>query len=350
MEIRHLAKLIALLIGLAFLLTLCQFRGAFERARSRRPVPMPEEFASESTEESMQVRGQSDLREGEFDGRMFSFATEGAADYGTSDLGASDGPRIKGQNNTRLMSVGVTPFESLRIAPPSSDSAYTYDVDAKVGYSYFVSVDGGTTYAKIQVLDIQREEIDWQIDPYHIRFRYVYQANGSRVLAKPEQEKADEDVLRDKLAELEGKLQDKIPQFRKLLTDNAAEIHSEIATVSSSKAREHLETELRDVAATLVAIDRHEQECKETILRLRSVLRRLRMASLTGDESGSGLRALGDELDKVEAEAVLRLAVELGIEFGAGAIDQVLIERKLAVLQGDATERREANEGDGDDN
>ena len=283
--------------------------------------------------------------------RGFSFASGAETKYDSGDINFSDtGTYLtplgtySANSQGGITSLGPVPLESVAMAPrpvgvfqagQPGNAFYKnncFDVRIQEGHTYCVVTYSSArkTFAKIQIL---------QHSDNAIRFKYVMQGNGSRSFAPPAPpappvpQKTPLDRLQEKRAELERRIAQGIPAFRRELYQQASEVRIQIAGEQSASVRDTLERELREIAASLAALDNDEEECRQTIARMRSAERRLKRTLSSQEHLGKPAADALAEIARLEQEAARRLEVRLGVKLGGGAIEDTMIESKLQELR-----------------
>lgn len=235
---------------------------------------------------------------------------------------------LLGEDGTRLVSLGEIPLEILDRAPPL-DAFHDQYLKAVPGMTYCIAIGGGMAYAKIKVRECNEGESDSESDDL-IVFDYAIQTNGG-----PSFESKETPIQRlaTKELELQERLTKGVSAFRTLLVKQATDIRNELATSPSNSVEETLQRDLRDVARSLVALDSHERECRETLAKVRSAKRRVERSDASEQHLSVDAGKILAEIEELEREAGSKLEVKLGPKLGAGPIEETLVDEKLLQLK-----------------
>lgn len=138
--------------------------------------------------------------------------------------------------------------------------------------------------------------------------------------------------LEERRVALESRLLSGIPEFRRSLMSDAAEVRRELVTAGAGAAV-RLDAELRDIAKLLLALDAEETETRDLISRIKQEQRRLERLRNSQQYLDSD-DALIAELDQIWQEAGAKLAIPIESKVGSGAIEEAQLQQKLNELQG----------------
>ena len=130
--------------------------------------------------------------------------------------------------------------------------------------------------------------------------------------------------------ELESRLLQGIPEFRRKLRGDVEEVKRELnAATAGVKLR--LDDELKEIARLLLALEDEERQTQDLISRLKQEERRLERLRETQTNLADG-DDLRKELDAVWAQAGARLQKPLDAKLGSGAIADALVQQKMAEI------------------
>ena len=220
--------------------------------------------------------------------------------------------------------MGTTALGNIREAPDPDSGAYSRNgCFFSPGAAFCVAIDGGKSFAKIKVLSRSGNRAE---------FEYYYEASGQREFGDRPRSGAPLDRVEDQRRALEERLAMGIPDFRRLLHEQAGEIWAARANANSNATRQQLGSELRDVARLLVALDAYERECEDMVIRLRSAERRIQRQLASEESLGPDASGLLAEVESLEQEAGAKLAVRLDPRLGSGPIDELLVDEQLRRL------------------
>ncbi len=265
-------------------------------------------------------------------GRSFSFSLARVGDTGDVRFDPSDGKFVLtgGNEGVRIFDMGPVALGSIRVAPAAATEAGA-SVRLLTGHSYVVALHKGEFFAKIQV---DRTGHRFYDEAPYVRLSYVYQANGSRSFAAGEAPALPLGNLRAKSRLLQTRIDKGIPTFRQALRDQAKEVTAEMQAAASESVKATLRMELRDIARLLAATEEYERQCRDTLVRVGSAVRRLERLEASERHLGLDDEQALKELWTLEREAGARLEVRLGTKLGSGAIEDALVEDQLRKLGG----------------
>jgi len=168
-------------------------------------------------------------------------------------------------------------------------------------------------------------------------FAYAQIFGPKRPNLSPETEKAVERLRRelksaqDRRKALEDRLTIHIPDFRSLLQSQVVKVRGELATARAAEA----ESELKDIARTLVGLDRFEKEVAAAIPRWSALERRLERSIAAAETLDLGqAKLLMEDIEKETATTQAKLNVQLDEKIGRGVLAESDVDRKLQELRG----------------
>jgi len=129
---------------------------------------------------------------------------------------------------------------------------------------------------------------------------------------------------------LEMRLIDGIPQFRRKLRSDAADVKQAIGKATQA-TKIRLQDELKEIARLMLALEKEEVETKDLIVRLEQEQRRLERLRDTRQYLGDN-DALHDELDSMWQQAQQRINKPLDAKLGTGIIENTQVDQKVDEL------------------
>ncbi|MCX7719114.1 MAG: hypothetical protein N2111_12035 [Candidatus Sumerlaeaceae bacterium] len=168
-----------------------------------------------------------------------------------------------------------------------------------------------------------------------LAYAQLFSPKSPRV--SPETQKVVEQLRRglksaqERRKSLEERLSNHIPNFRSLLQTQATRVRAELNTPRAKEA----ESELNEIARTLVGVDRYENEVAAAIPRWAALERRLERSIAAVETLDLGqARALMEDIEKETAATQAKLNVQLDDKIGRGVLADSDVDRKLQELRG----------------
>jgi hypothetical protein len=127
---------------------------------------------------------------------------------------------------------------------------------------------------------------------------------------------------------LNRKISSDIPEFRNKLQKQCETIKANMPNCTADQ-RKTLNDELNEIAATFVALDEQEEECKKRIFELQHAERALDRAKSGRTNLSDEYLKMVDNINKNAAAVRVKLAVDIEKRVGSGAIAGVKIQEKL---------------------
>jgi len=136
-------------------------------------------------------------------------------------------------------------------------------------------------------------------------------------------------VLRGQLQEMRTRVEEKIPQMKAQLHRDAQTVGAALASAEREgrEADAHaLREEVRQIAASMLTIEKHEKDCRSTITKLEVAVRQMERAEGMREALGPDYEQVLKDAREVSGEAALALETAVGEKIGHGAVTEVEIE------------------------
>jgi len=278
------------------------------------------------------------------DGWSFSLNKKVQADK--ADI-CFDGTYIRGSDHCKLRHLGLytdADFDLLEEAPAEG---YTVSPSFGTGHGFIghtgdvfcaaFSSNDKWLFGKIHVLHAATA-YESESSLGSVRLRCVIQENGTRSfpigpsLVK-ERLLTRSATLKQKREELERIVNDSLPAFRRRLVDDVNEVTHDMLARKTPVVEEKLNRELREIARSLLASEKHQSFCLDTILLAKSSERHLRRLIEAQATLGDDAQTLLDEAEAIERNAASLLEVPLTrTGMPAGSIEDIEIDKKIEQL------------------
>lgn len=138
-------------------------------------------------------------------------------------------------------------------------------------------------------------------------------------------------VVRYQQQRLKRELTTGVPRLRQCLEDQAGDVRRELDDATPSREVE-LRSELREIARTLLALDRYEEQCVQTVSQLAGMERKLVRIRETKAYLGEDRDEVLDRLSQATQVASGQITRSLDSRLDGGAIEQAQVESKVQEL------------------
>lgn len=136
---------------------------------------------------------------------------------------------------------------------------------------------------------------------------------------------------------LNNKLSAEIPEFRQKLEKQCEVIKTRLSGCTPAQ-KEMLDAELKEIAATLIALDEQQAECSQRVFNLEFAGRALDRAKEAGTSLGGDYLKIIDEINRNADTARVKLSVDIEKKIGSGAIASVKIQERFNKILSGTTE------------
>jgi hypothetical protein len=139
--------------------------------------------------------------------------------------------------------------------------------------------------------------------------------------------------LAERMEGLEVRMVKSIPEFGQKLEEQAGSARDQLQKAHAPEVKGALEREVREIAALLVALDKYQERCVNSLVLLQSSDRQLERLILSRDALGPESDQLLAQAAESEASAAALLEITLSRSLGmGGAISDAEVDQKLESL------------------
>ncbi|MGD0089202.1 MAG: hypothetical protein ABSE73_04720 [Planctomycetota bacterium] len=261
-------------------------------------------------------------------GDEFSFATGETCSAGNiafKELYSE--PYILG-NGCTFAELGPVELQNVAEAPESGyghRGAFTEGCDrvkVVVGNTYAVAIGEFQAFAILRATDMKRDG-----NGASLTFEYAFQKNGSRVFQPKAGQLSPIETAR---AAMERRLSTEIPAFRKVLNAQLLPVKNNLAAASSTVQAQGTK-EMEEIARTMLALDQHEQDCRNSLKDLEAAERQIERSTYEDFLKTASQQEL-QQVSKAKAEAEIRLGIALDKQLQTGQIQRASVDAKIKEL------------------
>ncbi|MBN2329163.1 MAG: hypothetical protein JXR73_18635 [Candidatus Omnitrophica bacterium] len=133
--------------------------------------------------------------------------------------------------------------------------------------------------------------------------------------------------------EIDARLQREIPEFVRLLYEQAADIKKELNSATEASKKSYLMDELEDIARTFVFLDKEESEYKDLLSELSSIERTLIRLKESEKLFGSEYEDFMEQSRNAMTKAKAKLTVKINLDMDKSvSLNEIQIQEKMDEL------------------